>query len=172
MGSNPTPSATDYNQAFSEIAKGLYRQSKAQGKGCLWDFMKLLKSVEELLYELVSCLPSVYDPTVALKAIGSGSNLPIARGVIFGIFPLCMSVTLLRSKTVRMTRKSLRALLQSVLCRCAVRIHNRAQSRLFQHSSDFFSIPQEQGNLAGLCTVVIATAWYGITKWLPYSLIA
>lgn len=127
--------------------------------------MKLLKSLEELLYELVSWLlfypltmwrsvtrplsmmryadleladrqedqyddtlspplfllitlllsqglstafPSSYDTTVAAKELGSVSNLLIARGVLFGIYPLCMAVTLLRRKSVRITRSSLR----------------------------------------------------------------
>lgn len=129
------------------------------------DFMKLLKSLEELLYELVAwlvfypltmwrsvitplrmmryadielsdrlddqyddtlspplfllitlllsqglsnALPSVYDTTQAARELGSGSNLLIARGVTFGIYPLCMAVTLLRSKALKITRNSLR----------------------------------------------------------------
>lgn len=52
---------------------------------------------------LSGLLPSVFDPTEAARQLGSGSNLLIARGVIFGVYPLSMAVTLLRWKNVRIT---------------------------------------------------------------------
>ncbi|MFY8099534.1 MAG: permease, partial [Allorhizobium sp.] len=129
------------------------------------DFMRLLKSLEELLYELVSWLifypltfwraltspldmmryadveledrpEDQYEDTVSpplfllitlliSQALSSAfptaaasremtealthssANFLIARGVIFGIFPMAMAVTLIRHKGVRLTRASL-----------------------------------------------------------------
>lgn len=48
---------------------------------------------------LSSAVPSVIDPSAAVMQLGSASNLLIARGVIFGIFPLCMAGTILRWKS-------------------------------------------------------------------------
>ncbi|TKV70457.1 permease [Rhizobium sp. AU243] len=175
------------------------------------DFMKLLKSLEELLYELVSwllfypvtvwrtavnplrmmryadteladrpedqyedtlspplfllitlmlsqavagALPSIYDPSEAVRRLGSGSNLLIARGVIFGIFPLCMAVTLLRWKKVRLTRDSLRP---PFFSQCYV-------AALFAFvmvlGLDFYSMPSGEGNVAGGITATVAVVWY------------
>lgn len=130
------------------------------------DFMRLLKSLEELLYELVSWLifypltfwraatspldmmryadvelgdrpedqyddtvspplfllitlllsqalssafPRAAEATEAAEAMShSSANLLIARGVIFGIFPMAMAVTLILFKGARLTRESLR----------------------------------------------------------------
>ncbi|MDH4412681.1 MAG: permease [Rhizobium sp.] len=130
------------------------------------DFMRLLKSLEELLYELVSWLvfypltlwraftrplsmmryaddeledrpEDQYDDTIspplfllitlllsqalstlfpnmaaadqAVQALTrSSSNLLIARGVIFGIFPMVMAVTLILHKGLVLTRSTLR----------------------------------------------------------------
>lgn len=175
------------------------------------DFMKLLKSLEELLYELVSWLlfypltmwrtlanplrmmryadaeladrledqyddtlspplfllitlllsqgvssaiPSVNDPAEAVRALGSGANLLIARGVIFGIYPLCMAVTLLRYRQMRITRDSLRP---PFFSQCYV-----AAPFVFVLvlGFDLASIPQEKGLLAGLMTISLATLWY------------
>ncbi len=175
------------------------------------DFMKLLKSLEELLYELVSwllfypltmwrsvvrplgmmryadneladqtedqyedtlspplfllitlllsqglsgALPSDYDPTTAAAELGSGSNLLIARGVIFGIYPLCMAVTLLRSKKVRITRDTLRA---PFFSQCYVAA---PFAFVLVLGVDFFSMPHRQAFSAGLFTVSVATIWY------------
>lgn len=173
--------------------------------------MKLLKSLEELLYELVSwllfypltvwrtavtplrmmryadteladrpedqyedtlspplfllitlmlsqgvagALPSIYDPSEAVRRLGSGSNLLIARGVIFGIFPLCMAATLLRWKKVRLTRDSLRP---PFFSQCYV-------AALFAFvlvlGLDFYSMPSGQGDVTGAITVTIAVVWY------------
>src|SRR5687768_6566805 len=43
---------------------------------------------------LSTAFPTTYDSSELPKALGSASNLLIARGVVFGIFPLCMSVAL------------------------------------------------------------------------------
>lgn len=175
------------------------------------DFMKLLKSLEELLYELVSwllfypltmwrsvtsppsmmryadieltdkpedqyqdtlspplfllitlllsqalsgALPSIYDPTEAVRELGSGSNLLIARGVIFGIYPLCMAVTLLRSKKVRITRNSLRP---PFFSQCYVAA---PFAFILVLGFDFIAMPNEQGILAGLLKMGLATVWY------------
>lgn len=175
------------------------------------DFMKLLKSLEELLYELVSwlvfypftmwrsvvrplsmmryadieladkpedqyqdtlspplfllitlllsqglsaSLPSVYDPTEAAQELGSGSNLLIARGVIFGIYPLCMAVTLLRSKAVSITRNSLRP---PFFSQCYVAAPFAFVVVL---GMDFLSMPEGQGSLAGVFAIGVALIWY------------
>ncbi len=187
------------------------------------DFMKLLKSLEELLYELVSwlvfypvtiwrsvtrplsmmryadielfdkqedqyedtlspplcllitlllsqglsnALPSVYDPTEAAKELGSGSNLLIARGVIFGIYPLCMAVLLLRSKAVRITRNSLRP---PFFSQCYV----AAPFAFFLVLGfDLVSLPQDQSLLAGLVAMAVATIWYAQAqvRWFMHDL--
>ena len=57
---------------------------------------------------LSAAFPSEFETAAAAKELGSVSNLLIARGVVFGIYPLCMAVTLLRWKSVRITRNSLR----------------------------------------------------------------
>lgn len=175
------------------------------------DFMKLLKSLEELLYELVSWLlfypltmwrtlarplkmmryadteladrledqyddtlspplfllitlllsqgvssaiPSVFDPSEATKALGTGANLLIARGVIFGMYPLCMAVMLLYCRRVRITRDSLRP---PFFSQCYV-----AAPFVFVLvlGFDLVSIPQEKGLVAGLITLTFATIWY------------
>lgn len=151
------------------------------------DFMKLLKSLEELLFELVSWLlfypltvwrsvtrplsmmryadlelgdrledqyddtispplfllltlllsqglstafPSEFDTAAAAKELGSGSNLLIARGVVFGIYPLSMAVTLLDHPKLLAP-----AVLQPVLCRCTVCIRAWPGIRLHFHAT-------------------------------------
>lgn len=173
--------------------------------------MKLLKSLEELLYELVSwllfypmtmwrtvisplsmmryadteladrpedqyedtlspplfllitlmlsqafagALPSIYDPSEAIKKLGSGSNLLIARGVIFGIFPLCMAVTLLRWKKVRITRDSLRP---PFFSQCYVAA---PFAFVLVLGLDFYSMPGGEGAAAGAITATVAVIWY------------
>ena len=175
------------------------------------DFMKLLKSLEELLYELVSwlvfypltmwrtvvrplrmmhyadteladkpedqyedtlspplfllitlllsqgfssLLPSVFDPTIAVKQLGSGSNLLMARGVIFGIYPLCMAVTLLRWKAIRITRDSLRP---PFFSQCYV---TAPFALLLVLGIDLLSTPAGSGSAAGLILLIIALVWY------------
>jgi hypothetical protein len=173
--------------------------------------MKLLKSLEELLYELVSwllfypltvwrsvlrplsmmryadteladrredqyedtlspplfllitlllsqglsgLLPSVFDPTEATRQLGSGSNLLIARGVIFGVYPLSMAVTLLRWKNVRITRDTLRP---PFFSQCYVAA---PFAFILVLGIDFFSMPQEEGIVPGIIAVVVALVWY------------
>lgn len=187
------------------------------------DFMKLLKSLEELLYELVSwlvfypvtmwrsivrplemmryadteladnpedqyedtlspplfllitlllsqgfssALPSIYDSAAAAKELGSASNLLIARGVIFGIFPLCMAVTLLRSKNIRITRNSLRP---PFFSQCYVAA---PFAFVLVLGFDFVSMPQEEGALAGLITIIVAMIWYAQAqiRWFIHDL--
>lgn len=187
------------------------------------DFMKLLKSLEELLYELVSwlvfypvtmwrsvvrplgmmryadieltdkpedqyqdtlspplfllitlllsqglsaLLPSVYDPNEAVRELGSVSNLLIARGVIFGIFPLCMAVTLLRSKTLSITRNSLRP---PFFSQCYVAA---PFAFVLVLGLDFLSIPQGQGTLAGIVATGMALTWYAQAqvRWFMHDL--
>jgi hypothetical protein len=173
--------------------------------------MKLLKSLEELLYELVSwllfypitmwrsfvspltmmryadaeladrledqyedtlspplfllitlllsqglsgALPSVFDPNEAVKQLGSSSNLLIARGVIFGVYPLCMAVTVLRRKKVRITRDTLRP---PFFGQCYVAA---PFAFILVLGIDLLSMPGAQGLLAGALAVLIAFVWY------------
>lgn len=179
------------------------------------DFMKLLKSLEELLYELVtwllfypltmwrsvvrplsmmryadteladrledqyddtlspplfllitlllsqgvsSAFPSAYDTAAAAKELGSGSNLLIARGVVFGIFPLCMSVTALRQRSARITRNSLRP---PFFSQCYVAAPFAFVVGL---GFDFMFMPHAQGMMIGAMTLTIAIAWYAQTQ--------
>nr|WP_237681916.1 permease [Agrobacterium vitis] len=187
------------------------------------DFMKLLKSLEELLYELVSWLlfypltmwrsvtrplsmmryadleladrpedqyddtlspplfllitlllsqglstafPSSYDTTVAAKELGSVSNLLIARGVLFGIYPLCMAVTLLRRKSVRITRSSLRP---PFFSQCYVAA---PFAFIIGLAFDLIFMPDGQGVLIGLLTLTAATLWYAQAevRWFKQDL--
>lgn len=187
------------------------------------DFMKLLKSLEELLYELVSwlvfypvtmwrcvvkplgmmryagseladrpedqyedtlspplfllitlllsqglsgALPSIYDPAIGARQLGSVSNLLIARGVIFGIYPLCMAVTLLRWKKARVTRNTLRPPFFSQ-CYIAAPF-----AFILVLGLDFASMPYEQGLPVGLATMAAATAWYAQAqiRWFKQDL--
>ena len=177
------------------------------------DFMKVLKSLEELLYELVSWLVfypltlwrSVISPlsmmryadleladrpedqyddvispplfllitlllaqavstlmprgaaeTAAEAALtASDTNLLIARGVIFGIFPLTMAVTLLVSKGIRITRNTLRP---PFFSQCYVAA---PFAFLLGLATDLMLIPGGDRVIAGLLTLGVALAWYG-----------
>jgi hypothetical protein len=115
---------------------------------------------------LSASLPSVYDPMEAARELGSGSNLLIARGVIFGIYPLCMAVTLLRSKTVGITRNSLRP---PFFSQCYVAA---PFAFLLVLSLDFFSMPKAQGLVAGIVALAVATIWYAQAqvRWFMHDL--
>lgn len=187
------------------------------------DFMKLLKSLEELLYELVSWLlfypltmwravaaplsmmryadieladrledqyddmlspplfllitlllsqgvsaflPSIHDPGLAARELGSGSNLLIARGVIFGIYPLSMAVTLLRWKNIRITRNSLRP---PFFSQCYVAA---PFTFVLVLGFDVASMPAEHGLAAGLAIMALAMIWYAQAqmRWLMQDL--
>lgn len=115
---------------------------------------------------LSASLPSVYDPNEAARELGSGSNLLIARGVIFGIYPLCMAVTLLRSKMVGITRNSLRP---PFFSQCYVAA---PFAFVLVLAFDFFSMPREQGTLAGLVALAVAAIWYAQAqvRWFMHDL--
>ncbi|MCZ8180177.1 MAG: permease [Rhizobium sp.] len=177
------------------------------------DFMRLLKSLEELLYELVSWLifypltfwraltspldmmryadveledrpEDQYEDTVSpplfllitlliSQALSSAfptaaasremtealthssANFLIARGVIFGIFPMAMAVTLIRHKGVRLTRASLRP---PFFSQCYV-----AGPFVFLTglTVDFLMMPGGQGIVYGTLLFVGAILWYG-----------
>lgn len=101
-----------------------------------------------------SLMPSVYDPSIAAKQLGSGSNLLLARGVIFGIYPLCMAVTLLRWKSIRITRDSLRP---PFFSQCYV---TAPFAFLLVLGFDLFSMPGRTGDELGLIVLVTALVWY------------
>ncbi|TPP10389.1 permease [Rhizobium glycinendophyticum] len=177
------------------------------------DFMKVLKSLEELLYELVSWLvfypltlwravtsplsmmryadleladqsddqyddvispplfllitlllaqavstlmPREAAETAAEAAIAvSDSNLLIARGVIFGIFPLAMAVTLLMSKKVKLTRNTLRPPFFSQCYVAAPFVF------LVGLATDLLLIPGRSAVAWGLLMLAGAVLWYG-----------
>lgn len=100
----------------------------------------------------------------AARELGSASNLLIARGVIFGIYPVCMAVTLLRSKNIRVTRNSLRP---PFFSQCYVAA---PFAFVLVLGFDFFSMPREEGALAGLITIVVATIWYAQIRWFVQDL--
>jgi hypothetical protein len=104
---------------------------------------------------LSNALPSVIDPTAAVRQLGSQSNLLIARGVIFGIYPLCMAVTLLRWKSIRITRDTLRP---PFFSQCYVAAPFALGLVL---GIDLVSLPQNNGVIAGLVVIGVAFAWYG-----------
>jgi hypothetical protein len=177
------------------------------------DFMKVLKSLEELLYELVSWLvfypltlwravisplsmmryadleladrpedqyddvispplfllitlliaqgistlvPRGADEAAAEAALAaSDTNLLIARGVIFGIFPLAMAVTLLVSKGARVTRNALRPPFFSQCYVAAPFVF------LLGLSLDLILIPGGAWVGTGALVLAIAILWYG-----------
>lgn len=177
------------------------------------DFMRLLKSLEELLYELVSWLvfypltfwraltrplsmmryadieltdrlEDQYDDTVspplfllitlllsqglstAFPSTGatsaevaalthSSSNLLIARGVIFGIFPMTMAVMLLVQKRVPVTRATLRP---PFFSQCYVAA---PFAFLLALAVDFFAIADGRGIWPGAVALLVAILWYG-----------
>ncbi|MDH4440593.1 MAG: permease [Rhizobium sp.] len=188
------------------------------------DFMKVLKSLEDLLYELVSWLifypltawracvsplsmmryadleltdrpEDQYDDTIspplfllitlliaqAISALmprggaeaaeaakealtSSDTNLLIARGVIFGIYPLAMAVTLLRSKGLKITRNALRPPFFSQCYVAAPFVF------LVGLAVDLLMIPGGSGLTAGLVTLFGAVLWYGQTQVLWFRL--
>ncbi len=177
------------------------------------DFMKVLKSLEELLYELVSWLvfypltlgravtsplsmmryadleladrlEDQYDDVISpplfllitlllAQAVStlmpkgaaetaaeaaltqSDTNLLLARGVIFGIFPLAMAVTLLVSKGIRITRNTLRP---PFFSQCYVAA---PFAFLLGLAIDLLLVPGGDSQTAGLAALFGALLWYG-----------
>ncbi|PYB77891.1 permease [Rhizobium wuzhouense] len=177
------------------------------------DFMKVLKSLEELLYELVSWLvfypltlwravvsplsmmryadleladriedqyddvisPPLFllitlliaqgvstliprtaaEATAEAELAASDTNLLIARGVIFGIFPLAMAVTLLVSKRAKVTRNALRPPFFSQCYVAAPFVF------LLGLAMDLLIMPGGGGVYTGIATLVVAVIWYG-----------
>lgn len=176
------------------------------------DFMRLLKSLEELLYELVSWLvfypltfwraltrplsmmryaddelgdrpEDQYDDTIspplfllitlllsqavsaafpttastaeAAELTQSLSNLLIARGVIFGVFPMVMAVTLILHKRLILTRSTLRP---PFFSQCYVA---GPFVFLLGLTVDFLMIPDGQGIPYAAVLGISALAWYG-----------
>ena len=110
-----------------------------------------------LLAQAVSTLmPRGAAETAAEAALtASDTNLLIARGVIFGIFPLTMAVTLLVSKGIRITRNTLRP---PFFSQCYVAA---PFAFLLGLATDLMLIPGGDGVIAGLLTLGVALAWYG-----------
>jgi len=175
--------------------------------------MRLLKSLEELLYELVSWLvfypltlwraitrplsmmvyaddelgdrledqyddtispplfllitllvsqamsavfPSVAAADPAAQALAkSSSNLLIARGVIFGIFPMVMAVTLIRHKGLKLTRSTLRP---PFFSQCYVA---GPFVLLIGLAVDFLIVPGGRGMPYAAVLLISAVLWYG-----------
>jgi len=53
---------------------------------------------------LLVAFPSMYVTADAAKELGSGPILHIARGLVFGIYPLCMAATALGHQSTKITR--------------------------------------------------------------------
>lgn len=191
--------------------------------GTRMDFMKLLKSLEDLLYEMVSWLvfypitmwrslvspfrmmqyadeeledrpedrysdtlspplfllltlllaqavssaiPSTYADADLPPLLASTANLLLARGVIFGVLPLVMAVTLVRRKAIRLTRETLRPPFYSQ-CYVATVFVFVAGLGL-----DLLLIPHHVGLTAGIAVVGVATIWYGSAqvRWFKHDL--
>jgi hypothetical protein len=188
------------------------------------DFMRILKSLEELLYELVSWLvfypltlwrastaplsmmryadleladrlEDQYDDVISpplfllitlLIAQGvstllprgaaetaaeaamaaSDTNLLMARGVIFGIFPLAMAVTLLVSKGARVTRNALRPPFYSQCYVAAPFVF------LLGLSIDLMLVPGGAWIGTGGLVLALAILWYGQAqvRWFRFDL--
>ncbi len=187
------------------------------------DFMKVLKSLEELLYELVSWLvfypmtmwrsltgpmnmmryadvelsdgledqyddtlspplfllitllishglstafPSISDSAELPKILTFGTNLLIARGVVYGIYPLSMAVMLLRMKSAKISRNMLRPPFYS---QCYVAAPFAFVMGL---GFDFPLMPNQRGDSIGLAIIATATLWYGQVqvRWFKQDL--
>ncbi|MDM9623310.1 MULTISPECIES: permease [unclassified Rhizobium] len=175
------------------------------------DFMKLLKLLEELLYEMVSWLV-FYRITMWRSSVGPfrmmqyaddeladrpespsypsdrtcgfqrpsldlcgrspsrapfiNRQSPAARGVISGVLPLVMAVTLVKRKKIRLTRETLRPPFYS---QCYV----ASLFVLFAgFGLDLILIPHQSGLAAGIGVVAVATIWYGLAqvRWFRYDL--
>ncbi|MGA1803419.1 permease [Rhizobium sp. HT1-10] len=187
------------------------------------DFMKLLKSVEELLYEVVSWLvfypitlwssivsplrmmqyaddeladpaedqysdtlspplfllltlllaqvissamPSIYTDATLPPLLAPTANLLLARGVIFGVLPLVMAVTLVRGKSIKLTRDALRPPFYSQ-CYVATVFVFVAGIGL-----DLLLIPHLAGLTSGIVVIALSTIWYGAAevRWFKLDL--
>ncbi len=111
-------------------------------------------------------LPSTYDPSQAAKELGSGSNLLLARGVIFGIYPLVMAVTILRWKNVRITRDALRP---PFFSQCYVAA---PFAMVLVLSLDLLTMPSGAGVAVGLIGLAAAITWYAQAqvRWFVHDL--
>ncbi|WP_156378596.1 MULTISPECIES: permease [unclassified Rhizobium] len=110
-----------------------------------------------LLAQAVSTLmPKGAAETAAEAALTqSDTNLLLARGVIFGIFPLAMAVTLLVSKGIRITRNTLRP---PFFSQCYVAA---PFAFLLGLAIDLMLVPGGDSQTAGLAGLGGALLWYG-----------
>lgn len=115
---------------------------------------------------LTAAIPSVVDASLTPKALSSGSNMLIARGVIYGVFPLVMAVTMLRYKSVKLTRNTLRP---PFFSQCYVVAPFALAVGL---SFDLMLIPHEQGAAAGIVMLLVTIGWYtqAEVRWLRHDL--
>ncbi|MEC9461723.1 MAG: permease, partial [Pseudomonadota bacterium] len=85
----------------------------------------------------------------------STSNLLIARGVIFGVFPMAMAVALLKRKGMHLTRSTLRPPFFSQCYVAAPFV------MLIGLSVDFIAVPGDTGTMAAGLIFAAALIWYG-----------
>ncbi len=101
-------------------------------------------------------MPRGAAETAAEAALAaSDTNLLIARGVIFGIFPLAMAVTLIVSKEIKVTRDTLRPPFFSQCYVAAPFVF------LLGLAVDLMVIPGGDCVMAGVLTLLAAVLWYG-----------
>lgn len=115
---------------------------------------------------ITAAFPSVYDSTEAIKALSSESNILIARGVVFSVFPLVMAVTNLIRKPAKLTRNTLRPPFfgQCFVVAPFVLIAGIAL--------DLALVPNHQGVTASVLTIMVALIWYAQAeiRWFKQDL--
>ncbi|MGV8939269.1 MAG: permease [Allorhizobium sp.] len=119
-----------------------------------------------LSHGLSTAFPSISDPSQLPEELSSNTNLLIARGVIYGVYPLTMAVQLLRAKSVKIARSSLRPPFYSQCYVAAPFVF------LVGLAGDLLLIPQGQGTAPGLIILAAAIVWYGQVqvRWIKRDL--
>ncbi|WP_246665186.1 hypothetical protein [Neorhizobium sp. P12A] len=98
--------------------------------------------------------------------MSSGTNLLIARGVVYGIYPLSIAVMLLRMKSAKISRNTLRPPFYS---QCYVAAPFAFVMGL---GFDFLLMPNQRVDSTGLIIIAVAILWYGVVqvRWFKQDL--
>ena len=102
-----------------------------------------------------SAIPSIYDASTLPKILASTTNLLLVRGIAFSVIPLVMAHALVRHKSIRLTRETLRP---PFYAQCFV---VAPFVLLASISLDVIVMPHEAGLLWGSTMFAIAFTWYG-----------